>query len=115
MSNDAHLHPVQGRWEAVDPANAFLDFGPIREEGGGLLGGSPGEGILRGSDGCNGVGGWYTPDGDTALIRRGPNTLKACIGVDTWLASAASVRAEGDELHVFNPAGEEIGILNRVS
>lgn len=115
MPNDVHPHPVQGRWEAADPANAFLDFGPIEVDGGGVLGGAPGEGILRGSDGCNGVGGWYTPDGATASIRRGLNTLKACIGVDTWLAAAASVRVEGDELHVLNGAGEEIGILRKAS
>lgn len=114
MSNEARPHPVQGRWVADDPANAFLEFGPITE-GGGLLGGSPGEGSLKGSDGCNGVGGWYTPDGAGASIRRGFSTLKACIGVDTWLAKTASVRADGDQLHVFNGAGEEIGVLRRVS
>lgn len=115
MSTDTELHPVQGRWEADDPANAFLDFGPIAEEGGGLLGGEPGEGLLKGTDGCNGVGGWYTPNSAGATIRRGFSTLKACIGVDTWLAATASVRVEGDQLRVFNGAGEEIGVLRKAS
>ena len=113
MTNTAHQHPVQGRWVASDPANAFLEFGRIATEEPGILGAEIGEGILKGSDGCNGVGGWYTPDGDTATIRRGLSTLKACIGVDTWLASTSSVRVQGDELHVFNRAGEEIGVLTR--
>lgn len=113
MTNTAREHPVQGRWVAADPANAFLEFGRIATEEPGILGGEVGEGVLKGTDGCNGVGGWYTPDGDTATIRRGFSTLKACIGVNTWLASTASVRADGDVLHVFNSAGEEIGTLRR--
>lgn len=111
-SDDQKSSILQGRWEAADPATAFLEFrGPAAV--GGLLGGKPGEGTLSGSDGCNGVGGWYTPDGETATIRRGLSTLKACPGVDTWLSKAASVRADGATLHVYSGAGEEIGVLTR--
>lgn len=111
-SEDQTSSPLQGRWKAENPANAFLEFRGAAAVGG-LLGGKPGEGTLAGSDGCNGVGGWYTPDGETATIRRGLNTLKACPGVDTWLSKAASVRADGTALHVYNGAGEEIGVLTR--
>jgi hypothetical protein len=33
--------------------------------------------------------------------------------VDTWLRGAASVRVDGDTLHVFNGKDEEIGTLAR--
>lgn len=113
-SEDQFNNPLQGRWEAEDPATAFLEFRDAAA-GGGLLGGKPGEGTLSGSDGCNGVGGWYTPDGVTATIRRGLNTLKACPGVNTWLSKAASVRADGTTLHVYDRAGDEIGVLTRAA
>lgn len=113
MSSDEHsTSPLQGRWEAEDPATAFLEFRGAAPAGG-LLGGRPGEGTLVGSDGCNGVGGWYTPDGESATIRRGLSTLKACPGVDTWLSKAVSVRAEGPVLRVYDRDGEEIGVLTR--
>ena len=86
-----------GTWG--DPDVAYLELGP--------------DGALSGSDGCNGVGGSYRPDGDTATIRRGPSTLRACPGVDTWLRGAAKVRVDGDTLHVFNSKDEEIGTLTR--
>lgn len=113
MASDEQTSSIlQGRWEAEVPTTAFLEFrGPAPV--GGLLGGKPGEGVLSGSDGCNGVGGWYAPDGETATIRRGLSTLKACPGVDTWLSKAASVRADGATLHVFDGAGAEIGVLTR--
>ena len=104
---------VQGRWNAQDPANAFLSFGDLVPEGESRPFTNPGEGQLSGSDGCNGVGGSYRPDGDTATIRRGPSTLRACPGVDTWLRGAAKVRVDGDTLHVFNSKDEEIGTLTR--
>ena len=111
-SEDEFQHPVQGRWEAQDPPSAFLEFrGPA--PAGGVLGGRPGEGTLSGSDRCNGAGGWYTPDGDPATIRRGLNPRRACPGVDTWLSRTASVRADGATLHVYDAAGEEIGVLTR--
>lgn len=113
MTSDAQsISPLQGRWQAQDPANAFLEFRGASSAGG-LLGGRPGEGILSGSDGCNGVGGWYTPDGESATIRRGLSTLRACPGVDTWLSKAVAVRAEGSALHVYGRDGEEIGVLTR--
>ncbi|HJA39525.1 MAG TPA: META domain-containing protein [Candidatus Brevibacterium intestinigallinarum] len=115
MAEQTGSQPFEGRWVAEDPANAFLFFGPLVEEGQSRPFANPGQGSLNGSDGCNGVGGAYEPDGQTATLTRGPSTLKACIGVDTWLRGAASVRLDGDRLHVFDHNGEEIGVLTRAS
>ena len=115
MAEQTASQPFEGRWVAEDPANAFLSFGPLLAEGESRPFAQPGQGPLGGSDGCNGVGGAYEPDGLTATLTRGPSTLKACIGVDTWLRGASSVRVDGDRLHVFDRNGEEIGILTRAS
>lgn len=94
---------IAGTWRAEDPATAFLTFSTP----------AAGAGHMTGSDGCNGVNGEYTLQGDTATITRGFSTLKACLGVDTWLAGTTAVTVAGDTLRVFDSHGEEIGTLRR--
>lgn len=113
MAQQTDTQSFEGRWTAADPTTAFLQFGPVLVDGPSRPFVSPGEGPLSGSDGCNGVGGSYRPDGDTARISRGPSTLRACIGVDTWLRGVAWVRVDGDSLHVFDARDEKIGVLTR--
>ncbi|WP_156914078.1 META domain-containing protein [Brevibacterium album] len=93
-----------GTWRAEDPASAFLEFHAP---------GTDGTRRMTGSDGCNGVHGEYTLEGSTATIRRGLSTLKACLGVDAWLAGAVAVTLDGDVLRVFDRQGREIGTLTR--
>lgn len=71
------------------------------------------DGELRGSDGCNGVAGTYTRDGETLTFHRGMSTLKACVGVDTWLRGAARATIRGEVMTVLDREGNEIGILTR--
>lgn len=97
---------LEGRWVAEDPADAFLEFEEPAEDG---------TGHMSGSDGCNGVQGEYTLDGDTAELERGFGTLKGCPGVDTWLHDVVSVTVDGEELTVLDDDGEEIGTLARES
>lgn len=94
---------IAGRWLAVDPHNAFLAFTEPQD----------GRGHVSGSDGCNGVQGEYTLDGRTATIRRGFGTLRACLGVDTWLRGVQAVTVDGDTLRILDGEGEEIGALSR--
>ncbi|WP_051298126.1 META domain-containing protein [Brevibacterium album] len=96
----------EGKWVAEDPEGAFLEFAEPDEEG---------TGHVSGSDGCNGLQGEFTIDGDTAVIERGFGTLKGCPGTDTWMADTASVVVSGDELSVLDGEGEEIGTLSRES
>lgn len=92
-----------GRWEADDPEDAFLQF-TVVDDGGGTL---------SGGDGCNGIGGDFFIDGDTARVERGPSTLKGCPGVDTWLGGVNTVVVDGDTMTVQDENGEELGTLTR--
>ena len=69
--------------------------------------------VLTGSDGCNGLNGSYSREGDTLTVRLGLSTLKACMGVDTWLRRVATATIAGDTLTVFDRAGSRIGIITR--
>lgn len=72
------------------------------------------DGRVSGHDGCNGFSGGYTvTDEGTIRFHDVLGTLKGCPGVDTWLHRLASAEVRGDELVVFDSAGEEIGRLPR--
>lgn len=71
------------------------------------------QGKVRGTDGCNGLGGRYVVEGDTVTVSLGFSTLKACTGVDTWLRMIATATVSGDALTVFDRDGAEIGTLTR--
>lgn len=70
------------------------------------------DGTLGGFDGCNAFGGTYTRDGDAITFEFGYGTLKACIGVDTWLRNAGSAEIVDDTLRVFDLEGDPLGILD---
>ncbi len=71
------------------------------------------DGEVRGSDGCNGILGSYSVDGDRLSFSLGIGTLKACLGVDTWLRRIRSAEISGDTMTVYDRAGERIGTLSR--
>ena len=93
----------EGRWQADDPEDAFVEFDVVDEGGGTLVG----------SDGCNSLMGEFFIDGDTARVDRGAGTLKACPGVDTWLSGIGGVVVDGDTMTVEDSEGEELGTLTR--
>lgn len=113
------------RWKAVS-AIAFIGIGMIagggnseppftgdRWVGGGTEHLTLRDGEVRGSDGCNGILGSYTEDGARLSFSLGIATLKACLGVDTWLRGIRSAEITGDTMIVFNRHGEKIGTLAR--
>ncbi|SDO98266.1 META domain-containing protein [Microbacterium sp. ru370.1] len=71
------------------------------------------DGEVRGSDGCNGILGSYSVDGDRLSFSLGISTLKACLGVDTWLRRIRSAEISGDTMTVFDRDGAQIGTLLR--
>ncbi|WP_156760261.1 META domain-containing protein [Microbacterium karelineae] len=71
------------------------------------------DGTYSGSDGCNGIHGEYTAEGETLTLKPGFSTLKGCVDVDDWLRAAAEVQVDGDSLIVFDKSGSEIGTLTR--
>ncbi|SDP13475.1 META domain-containing protein [Microbacterium testaceum StLB037] len=95
-ASDPSRASEEGRWVGQGPEFLTLE-----------------DGVLTGSDGCNGLNGSYSREGDTLTVRLGLSTLKACMGVDTWLRKVATATIAGDKLTVFDRAGAEIGILTR--
>ncbi|KTF04702.1 MULTISPECIES: META domain-containing protein [Trueperella] len=71
------------------------------------------DGTLSGSDGCNDMGGHWSAAADKIQFTEVFATLKYCEGVDTWLADVSSATVDGDEMSVYNDAGEAIGTLHR--
>ncbi len=69
--------------------------------------------VLAGSDGCNGLNGSYSRDGDTITVRLRFSTLKAYIRVNTWLRQVSTATIAGDTLTVFDRAGSQIGVHTR--
>lgn len=87
---------------------------------GGVTEGSPvlwfaSGGHFNGNDGCNTLGGTWVANGERIELKDMTMTLVACLGMDTWLSSAAAVRVKGDTLHVTNADGQEIGTLGRLN
>lgn len=95
-TSDSSRASERGRWAGQGPEFLTLD-----------------DGNLTGSDGCNGLHGSYSREGDTLTVRLGLSTLKACMGVDTWLRKVATATVAGDTLTVFDRTGSQIGILTR--
>ena len=70
---------------------------------------------VTGSDGCNGITTTYRLDGGAVEFDDFMSTLKACPGVDTWLSAVKTASIDGETMTVRNRAGDEIGVLQRVS
>lgn len=71
------------------------------------------DGMVEGTDGCNGIATEYSVDGDTVTVEPFASTMMACEGVDPWLAGMATLTVADDAMTVLNSAGEEIGTLAR--
>ena len=80
------------------------------------------DGTLTGHDGCNQFTGqrWLLdaeggPEGGGVVRCHGERiqTLKACIDVDTWLASAETFPLDGDALVALSSDGSVLGRLVR--
>lgn len=90
---------ITGTWMSEEKGDPHLTFGE--------------DDSYTGSDGCNGLWGDYSVDGGTITLEPKTSTLKACVGVNTWLFNAKSIEASSDELTVFDKDGKEIGTLTR--
>lgn len=90
---------IVGLWGEEEPRMPWLRFGE--------------DGSLHGSDGCNELRGTYEVEDDRLVVSLGFHTLRACLGVDTWLAGIASAIVEGEILTVHDRAGREVGTLER--
>ncbi|MGW9113312.1 META domain-containing protein [Microbacterium sp. NPDC055683] len=95
--SSASAAALVGTWQSSEQAKPYLTF----EE----------DGSFRGNDGCNGLSGTYDVDGDTVTLTAVASTLKGCIGVDTWLSKAVTVKVGTASLEVFDRSGDAIGSL----
>lgn len=94
---DADL--IGHRWGTEAPGRPWLRFGA--------------DGRVSGSDGCNRLMGGWSLEGDVVSLRRMASTMMFCEGVDTWLAGLHDAVIDGDEMHIRDLAGEELGVLRR--
>lgn len=93
------MESVVGRWSSDEKGEPHLNFTE--------------DGKVGGSDGCNGIGTTYEQDGSTVTLTRFATTLKACMGVDTWLREARHLEIDGETMTVMNGDHKEIGTLTR--
>ncbi|MEV0984195.1 MULTISPECIES: META domain-containing protein [Brevibacterium] len=98
-TNGDDVESVVGRWSSDEKGEPHLNFTE--------------DGKVGGSDGCNGIGTTYEQDGSTVTLTRFATTLKACMGVDTWLREARHLEIDGETMTVMNGDHEEIGTLTR--
>lgn len=90
---------IEGLWYSDEMGRPHLDLGA--------------DGSAIGSDGCNVIHSTYTREGSRVAVAPSLSTMKACVGVDTWLSKVATLDIEGREATVKNRAGETIGVLVR--
>ena len=100
------IRDLVGRWLPTDRTEqsdtAFLEF---REDG-----------AWSGSDGCNsGSGRWVSGDASLFMATRGPQTMAGCENSNAmgWLHGVTRAGTIGEELVLFNSAGERLGSLVR--
>lgn len=86
-----------GTWG--DPDVAYLELGE--------------DGTLSGSDGCNRLSGTWRADGTAVTFVGVTVTLRACVDVDDWLSRLDTADVDRDSMTVFDPGGEQIGVLDR--
>lgn len=70
-------------------------------------------GELTGTDGCNGVNGSYTAEGDDVAFSPGIMTRKACLGVTLSFSTLASGVIDDDRMTVYDTDGAELVVLSR--
>lgn len=93
---------VNGKWISSKPgSSAFLDIAA--------------DGSLGGSDGANRISTTWTSDGSGAKVESFLTTQRAMQGMETWVARARRVEADGDQLNVFDQKGNHLGAMTRVA
>lgn len=97
---DAQIEEVIGEWVSDETGEPRLEFSE--------------DGVVRGTDGCNGIHTRYALEDDRIVLETFASTLKACPGVNDWLRSVREVSVEGSEMLVKDGSGAEIGRLQRV-
>ena len=90
---------VSGEWGSKAAGQPYLN---IQEDG-----------TFSGTDGCNQLSGQGQIDGNEITFGSITSTMKACQGVDEWLAHAATGNVRGDTMTVLNDGGKTIGTLKR--
>ncbi|MCS5714536.1 META domain-containing protein [Herbiconiux sp. CPCC 205716] len=90
---------IEGEWRTAAPDEAWLRFDA--------------DGGVTGSDGCNGVGGTATVEGDEVSFALDPSTLKACVGVTVSFSKLGSAVVDGDVMTTRAVDGGEIVQLQR--
>ena len=98
-NGEESVESVVGRWVSDEKGEPHLKFAE--------------NGEVSGSDGCNGILTTYEQDGSTVTLERFTTTLKACIGVDTWLREARVLEIDGSTMTVKNGDEQEIGTMTR--
>jgi len=71
------------------------------------------QGGVGGTDGCNTIVGEWSTAASGIVFGDMLGTLMYCEGVDTWLTNMKSAAVRGDELHILDRDGVEIGVLKR--
>ncbi|MFE6964734.1 META domain-containing protein [Agromyces sp. NPDC057679] len=74
------------------------------------------DGSFSGTDGCNQLTGtWTVDESDHVQFDDSASTMKACEGVDTWLAGLSQATIADDTMTVLGSDGYEIGTLHSSS
>lgn len=97
-SASATIDPV-GKWTSPEAENPFLELTD--------------DGNVTGSDGCNRISTTWKLDGTSVAFEPFASTQKACAGIDSWLAKAASATIDGDVMTVKDGQGSVIGGLEK--
>ncbi|MYM20387.1 META domain-containing protein [Brevibacterium sp. 5221] len=70
------------------------------------------DGSVEGTDGCNGIHTTFTKTDGGAELKPYMTTLRACVGVNSWLRNPRRAVLDGDELILFNAKAEKLGALH---
>lgn len=93
---------INGKWVSTKPGStAFLSLSD--------------DGSLTGSDGANRISTTWTGDDTGAAIESFLTTQRATQGMESWVGRTSRVEADGDQLNVFDQAGNLLGVLNRAA
>lgn len=71
------------------------------------------DGKVSGTDGCNMLAGTWQVTSGRAEFGPLATTLKACEGIDTWLAGASTASVDGSTMTVYSESGTKIGSLQK--
>lgn len=93
---------ITGKWVSNKPGSAA--FLSITDDG-----------SLIGSDGANRISTTWTKDDSGAVIESFLTTQRATQGMESWVGRTRRVEAEGDQLNVFDQAGNHLGVLTRAT